>query len=85
MAEAGLSPDGLSVLVDDGVDSGRAAASGLFASAEPPSAFVCASDSLALGVQDAVRGSSATTPCRSSASTTPRWQRPSGSARSASR
>ena len=88
MAEAGLSPEGLSVLVDDGVDSGRTAAGGLLASAEP-------ADRLRLcqrlarprrpGHGARRRRRHRARPSRSSASTTRRSQRPSGSARSASR
>ncbi|RJK95463.1 LacI family DNA-binding transcriptional regulator [Vallicoccus soli] len=50
-AERGLElPDHYDVAVPDGVDAGRASASALLTSALPPTAIVCASDSLALGV-----------------------------------
>lgn len=53
MAEADLATDGLLVQRVDGADGGRSAAEHLLGSAEPPTAVVCASDSLALGVHDA--------------------------------
>jgi DNA-binding LacI/PurR family transcriptional regulator len=55
MAEAGLGTEDLLVQRVDGADAGRSAAEALFALTEPPTAVVCASDSLALGVHDVVR------------------------------
>jgi DNA-binding LacI/PurR family transcriptional regulator len=49
MRERGLSTTGLASRVEDSVASGREAAAVLFAEARP-SAFVCASDTLAMGV-----------------------------------
>jgi DNA-binding LacI/PurR family transcriptional regulator len=49
----GLAVDGREVWVEDGVATGRAAGDELL-DAVRPTAFVCASDSLALGVRDAV-------------------------------
>ena len=49
LVAAGLSPDGLDRAVVDGVDAGVAAALQLRALPDPPTALVCASDSLALG------------------------------------
>jgi DNA-binding LacI/PurR family transcriptional regulator len=53
MRHHGLAVDGLDVGVEDGVESGRTAAVSLLASRRP-TAFVCTSDSLALGVRAAV-------------------------------
>ncbi|MBO0871333.1 MAG: LacI family DNA-binding transcriptional regulator, partial [Micromonosporaceae bacterium] len=47
MTEAGLDPAGLCVGTPDGVDRGARAAAAMLAHADPPTAFVCASDSLA--------------------------------------
>lgn len=49
MAAAGLRGDDLSVEVPDGIGNGRTAVAALLARAQPPTAFVCASDSLAVG------------------------------------
>lgn len=49
MAEHGLATDGLEAAVDDTVDAGRAAALSLLDDVAP-TAFVCASDTLAVGV-----------------------------------
>ncbi len=49
MREAGLDPTGLSAAVNDGAGEGQRAARELLALEDPPTAFVCASDSLALG------------------------------------
>ncbi len=49
LRHAGL-PPGPDAAVVDGIESGRGAARRLLASTEPPTGFVCASDSLALGV-----------------------------------
>ncbi|MFD0974861.1 substrate-binding domain-containing protein [Plantactinospora endophytica] len=51
---AGLDPTGLDRAAPDGFAQGEAAARDLLASAEPPTAIVCASDSLALGALQAV-------------------------------
>jgi DNA-binding LacI/PurR family transcriptional regulator len=51
--EAGLDPDGLSTGTADGVAEGERAARDLLALADPPTAFVCASDSLGLGARQA--------------------------------
>ena len=55
-AEAASLPtaDDLQAFVEDGVPQGRAAAEGLLAHPDPPTALVCASDSLALGALSAV-------------------------------
>lgn len=53
MRAHGFSADGLEVWVEDGVVTGRNAADELLDGVRP-TAFVCASDSLALGVRDAV-------------------------------
>ncbi len=56
VAEArGLATSGLDVAVPDGVDSGREAVSRLLDAEQPPTAFVCASDALALGALRALR------------------------------
>ena len=46
--------DDLQAFVEDGVPQGRAAAEALLAHPDPPTALVCASDSLALGALSAV-------------------------------
>ncbi len=56
LRSAGLDPTGLDRAAPDGFAQGEAAARDLLAGAEPPTAIVCASDSLALGVLQAVRG-----------------------------
>lgn len=48
-------PPGRDAAVLDGMDSGRAAAAELLDGGDPPTAFVCASDSLALGVVTELR------------------------------
>lgn len=48
-------PPGRDVALVDGMDSGRAAAADLLDSGDPPTAFVCVSDSLALGVVTELR------------------------------
>ncbi|GEB12296.1 LacI family DNA-binding transcriptional regulator [Pimelobacter simplex] len=53
MATHGLSTTGLEAAVDDTVDAGREAAAALLA-ASGPTAFVCASDTLAVGVLHAL-------------------------------
>jgi DNA-binding LacI/PurR family transcriptional regulator len=53
MSALGLSVAGLEVSVEDGVETGRCAGGELLDGVRP-TAFVCASDSLALGVRDAV-------------------------------
>lgn len=55
MNALGLSTDGLNCATPDGIDSGAAAAIGLLDRPEPPTAFVCASDSLAIGALGVVR------------------------------
>lgn len=55
LATAGIDAAGLDRATTDGVDTGAAAASDLLDRAEPPTALVCASDSLALGVLRAAR------------------------------
>jgi DNA-binding LacI/PurR family transcriptional regulator len=55
MTAHGLSVDDREVWVEDGVATGGDACRELFSRA-PLTAFVCASDSLALGVRDAVKG-----------------------------
>ncbi|MEN3608268.1 substrate-binding domain-containing protein [Plantactinospora sp. ZYX-F-223] len=56
LRSAGLDPTGLDRAAPDGFAQGEAAARDLLAGAEPPTAIVCASDSLALGALQAVRG-----------------------------
>jgi DNA-binding LacI/PurR family transcriptional regulator len=51
---AGINPAGLSVARLDGIGEGEHAAHELLALPDPPTAFVCASDSLALGALNAV-------------------------------
>jgi DNA-binding LacI/PurR family transcriptional regulator len=61
-AEAhGLDTDGLAVRGEDTLETGREAAHRLLDSPEPPTAFVCASDTLAMGVLQALadRGAAA--------------------------
>jgi len=53
MHRHGLDADGLQEQTDDDVDAGAAAARRLLAIADPPTAFVCASDTLAVGVRSA--------------------------------
>ncbi len=53
MAAGGRSTDGLAVRVADTVDAGREAADGLLEAAHP-TAFVCASDTIAVGVLHAL-------------------------------
>lgn len=55
MQRHGLSTDDLQEQTDDNVDAAAAAASGLLTIADPPTAFVCASDTLAVGVRLATR------------------------------
>lgn len=55
LRSAGLDPTGLDRAAPDGFTQGEAAARDLLAVAEPPTAIVCASDSLALGALQAVR------------------------------
>lgn len=50
-----LDTTGLQEQTEDDVDAGAAAASRLLASADPPTSFVCASDTLAVGVRQATR------------------------------
>lgn len=52
---AGLDPAELTVETEDGIAEGERAARDLLAAAAPPTALVCASDSLALGALQAVR------------------------------
>jgi DNA-binding LacI/PurR family transcriptional regulator len=54
LTAAGL-PGGPQAAVFDGVEGGRSATARLLDAAEPPTAFVCASDSLALGVTSELR------------------------------
>jgi DNA-binding LacI/PurR family transcriptional regulator len=54
LAAAGLGA-GARAAVFDGVEGGRSATARLLEAAEPPTAFVCASDSLALGVTSELR------------------------------
>lgn len=56
MTQAGLPMSGLTLEREDGATGGRSAVHQLLASAQPPTAFVCVSDSLALGVFDGLRG-----------------------------
>ena len=56
MRRHGLPTDGLQARTDDDVDAGAAAAGRLLAEDDPPTAFVCASDTLAVGVRLASRG-----------------------------
>lgn len=59
---AGQEPQGaLDVRVDDQVEAGRSSALALLDLADPPTALVCASDSLALGALTAVTGRAAVT------------------------
>jgi len=46
---AGLPTSGLSSQAEDGIGSGRAACAALLGSPQPPTAFVCVSDAIALG------------------------------------
>jgi DNA-binding LacI/PurR family transcriptional regulator len=55
MSEAGQDVDGLLLQREDGPEGGRSAARELMRADQPASAVVCASDSLALGVLDALR------------------------------
>jgi DNA-binding LacI/PurR family transcriptional regulator len=55
MREAGLDPAGLHLGTSDGVAQGERAARDLLALPDPPTAFVCASDSLGLGARQARR------------------------------
>ncbi|BEP15593.1 LacI family DNA-binding transcriptional regulator [Acidothermaceae bacterium B102] len=55
MAAADLPTDGLLVQDQDGAESGRVAMASLLTASDPATAVVCASDSLALGVYDALR------------------------------
>lgn len=50
-----LATEGLDWATSDGIDSGAAAATGLLERPSPPTAFVCASDSLAIGALGVVR------------------------------
>lgn len=61
LAAAGLAGTGLEARVPDGVESGRTAMAGLLDRAEPPTAVVCVSDSLALGALGALGGVGAVT------------------------
>ena len=61
MRAHGLDPAGLDRATDDRVPAGETSATDLLATDDPPTAFVCASDSLALGALQAVR---ATGPAR---------------------
>jgi DNA-binding LacI/PurR family transcriptional regulator len=55
LAEAGIGPDpALDTAVDDGVGAGTREAERLLGEPDPPTGFVCASDSLALGVLGAL-------------------------------
>jgi DNA-binding LacI/PurR family transcriptional regulator len=55
LATAGLDAAGLDRAATDGVDTGATAAGDLLDRAEPPTALICASDSLALGALRAAR------------------------------
>lgn len=55
LAAAGLDPAGLERRCPDGVPEGQRAATELLALDQPPTALVCASDSLALGAIRAIR------------------------------
>jgi DNA-binding LacI/PurR family transcriptional regulator len=55
LAAAGADPTGLDRATADGVAEGESAATALLDSATPPTALVCASDSLALGALHAAR------------------------------
>jgi DNA-binding LacI/PurR family transcriptional regulator len=68
MRAAGQDEPNLARATPDGVDEGAAAAADLLAQRRPPTALVCASDSLALGAMRATRASAAGT--RDIASTT---------------
>ncbi|MEU8051293.1 MULTISPECIES: LacI family DNA-binding transcriptional regulator [Micromonospora] len=62
LREAGVDPGGLDRETVDGIAEGERTMRELLAAAEPPTAVVCASDSLALGALQAVRGSAAYAP-----------------------
>jgi DNA-binding LacI/PurR family transcriptional regulator len=59
MRRHGLETEGLQGQAEDDVDVAAAAAGPLLSAAEPPTAFVCASDTLAVGVRMAIRCGSA--------------------------
>lgn len=61
VAEAGIADPRLDGRVDDDVDAGRQVTRDLLALADPPTAVVCASDSLALGAWSAAEGLMAVT------------------------
>lgn len=61
VAEVGLADPRLDARVDDDVEAGRQVSRDLLALADPPSAVVCASDSLALGAWSAAAGRLAVT------------------------
>nr|MBA3250653.1 substrate-binding domain-containing protein [Geodermatophilaceae bacterium] len=56
VAEAGIADPRLDGRVDDDVEAGRQVARDLLALSDPPTAVVCASDSLALGAYSAAAG-----------------------------
>ena len=55
LAEAGLAGNGLDRATTDGIEPGAAAARDLLGAGNPPTALVCASDSLALGALRSAR------------------------------
>ncbi|MFF5171127.1 LacI family DNA-binding transcriptional regulator [Micromonospora sp. NPDC000089] len=55
LTAAGLDPTGLHAETPDGIAAGERVARELFAADDPPTALVCASDSLALGALQAAR------------------------------
>jgi DNA-binding LacI/PurR family transcriptional regulator len=55
MRRHGLDTAGLQGQTEDDIDAAAVAAGQLLASADPPTAFVCASDTLAVGVRAAIR------------------------------
>jgi DNA-binding LacI/PurR family transcriptional regulator len=57
LADAGVADASLDRRTDDGVDQGQACAGDLLALPDPPTALVCASDSLGVGALKAARGS----------------------------
>jgi DNA-binding LacI/PurR family transcriptional regulator len=62
LAEAGLDPTGLDRETVDGTGLGERAARDLLAATDPPTAFVCASDPLALGALRALGGAAKSGP-----------------------
>ncbi|GGM24796.1 alanine racemase [Micromonospora sonchi] len=62
LLDAGMDPDGLDVQTEDGIAEGARAARELLGRPVPPSALVCASDSLALGALQTLRSAGTAVP-----------------------